>query len=252
MSRGVPTGHHQTTGVSRQPIMNLLSYHLTTFILFTSLFLALPAEGRATSREEARITPSANTYTIAICHNLGCKAQSAVTLAPKQLLNISRLFQPTAKTPRIERRQIRDAVALFERIAGKQTSIHRDRGRNPNSITASPRPRSQVRTASLFLIPPRNYGNIEGQMDCVDESWNTTRFLEFLEQRGLLTWHHVLGAAFRTPGLFEPHWAAQVEETVSGERFAVDSWILDNGKPPYVQRLKAWRGDLPLPVEGFE
>ncbi|MEE1563293.1 MAG: hypothetical protein V1253_08840, partial [Alphaproteobacteria bacterium] len=101
--------------------MNLLSYHLTTFILFTSLFLALPAEGRVTSREEARITPPANTYTIAICHNLGCKAQSAVTLAPKQLLNISRLFQPTAKTPRIERRQIRDAVALFERIAGKQT-----------------------------------------------------------------------------------------------------------------------------------
>ena len=88
-------------------------------------------------------------------------------------------------------------------------------------------------------------------MDCVDESKNTTRFLAFLEQRGLLAWHRVLDAAFRT-SLFEPHWSAQIEEVVSRKRFAVDSWILDNGEPPYIQRLETWKGDLPLPVEGFE
>jgi hypothetical protein len=217
--------------------------------LFPGLFLASPVEGRITSREETEISISGGTITI--CHNLGCKAQSTVTLSRKHLLDILRLFQPTAKTPRIERKQIRDAVALFEGVAGKQTSVHRDKGRNPNSIISSSQPQNQVRTASLSLVPLRHYGNIEGQMDCVDESKNTTRFLAFLEQRGLLAWHRVLDAAFRTP-LFAQHWSAQIEEVVSRKRFAVDSWILDNGEPPYIQRLETWKGDLPLPVEGFE
>ncbi len=234
-------------------MMKLLSHCLVIFALFTGLFLAVPAGGRVTPREEARVPPpSADTHTIAICHDLGCKAQSAVTLSWEQFIDITRLFEPTAKTPRIERGQIRKAIALFERIAGKQTPVHRDKGRNPNSIAPSSRPQNQVRTASLSLIPPRHYGNIEGQMDCVDESRNTTRFLALLEQRGLLAWHRVLDAAFRTPRLFEPHWGAQIEETVNGKRFAVDSWILDNGEPPYIQRLEAWKSDLPLPVEGFE
>jgi len=73
-----------------------------------------------------------------------------------------------------------------------------------------------------------------------------------LEQRGLLAWNCVLDTAFKTPGLFEPYWAAQIEEAVSGERFTVDSWILDNGEQPYIQRLETWKGDLPLPMEGFE
>lgn len=233
-------------------MMKLLSYHLVLFILFISLFFGPSANGRVTPREEVPAPPAANTYVITICHNLDCKAQSTVTLSQEQLLDITRLFEPTAKTSRIEREQIREAVALFERIAGKQTSVHRDKGRNPNSIAPSSRPRNQVRTASLSLIPPRHYGDIEGQMDCVDESRNTTRFLILLERRGLLAWHRVLDAAFRTPRLFEPHWGAQIEETVSGKRFAVDSWVLDNGEPPYIQRLEAWKSDSPLPVEGFE
>jgi hypothetical protein len=237
------------TDVLKQSMMKLFC-RLAVLALFPGFFLAAPVEGRIMSREETEISISGGTITI--CHNLGCKAQSTVTLSRKHLLDILRLFQPTAKTPRIERKQIRDAVALFEGIAGKQTSVHRDKGRNPNSIIPSSQPQNQVRTASLSLVPLRHYGNIEGQMDCVDESKNTTRFLAFLEQRGLLAWHRVLDTAFRTAGFFKPHWAAQIEEVASGERFAVDSWILDNGEPPYIQRLETWNGDLLLPVEGFE
>jgi hypothetical protein len=237
-----------STDVLKQSMTKLFC-RLAVLALFPSLFLAAPVEGSITSREETEISVSEGTITI--CHNLGCKAQSTVTLSRKHLLDILRLFQPTAKTPRIERRQIRDAVALFERIAGQQTSVHRDKGRNPNSIMSSPRPRNFVRTTLSFPNPPRHYGSIEGQMDCVDESRNTTRFLELLKQRGLLAWHRVHDAAFRTP-LFAQHWSAQIEEVVSGKRFAVDSWFLDNGEPPYIQRLETWRGDLPLPVEGFE
>jgi len=122
--------------------------------LLFGLFLAVPAEGRITLREEAEISVSGCITTIAICHDLGCKAQSIVTLSPKQLLDILRLFQPTAKTLRVERRQIRDAVALFEDVAGKQTSVHRGKRRNPSSITPSSQQQNQVRTASLSLIPP--------------------------------------------------------------------------------------------------
>jgi hypothetical protein len=38
-----------------------------------------------------------------------------------------------------------------------------------------------------------------------------------------------------------PHTTAVIEETASGDRYAVDSWFLDNGQPPYIARLEVWK-----------
>lgn len=38
-----------------------------------------------------------------------------------------------------------------------------------------------------------------------------------------------------------PHTTAVISETVSGRRFAVDSWFHDNGQPPEIVALDIWR-----------
>ena len=79
-----------------------------------------------------------------------------------------------------------------------------------------------------------------GQLDCISESRNTTTYLRLLEAEGLLQWHTVEERQVRHPLIFNVHWSAVIRERTSGERFAVDSWFLDNGKPPFIQPLEDW------------
>jgi hypothetical protein len=80
-------------------------------------------------------------------------------------------------------------------------------------------------------------------LDCIDESTNTTTYLRLLERGGLLRHHRVLERSTRF-GLFVgmPHTTAVIEETGTGDRYAVDSWFLDNGRPPYIAKLEVWKG----------
>jgi hypothetical protein len=80
-----------------------------------------------------------------------------------------------------------------------------------------------------------------GQMDCIDESTNTTSYLNLFEQHGLLKWHRVKERVYRAPRILDQHWAAQIEHTATGQRYAVDSWYKDNGERPYVQMVEAWK-----------
>ena len=117
-----------------------------------------------------------------------------------------------------ERLAIARSIAVFEDIVGRHTGTYRDKGRN---------------------LP--GFGQ-PGQLDCIDESTNTTTYLRLLERGGLLRHHRVLERSTRF-GLFVgmPHTTAVIEETASGDRYAVDSWFLDNGQPPYIARLEVWK-----------
>jgi hypothetical protein len=59
----------------------------------------------------------------------------------------------------------------------------------------------------------------------------------------LLVWHAPHGLAHRGLLLIGgwPHTTAVMRERESGEAFAVDSWFLDNGEPPYIVSLAEWR-----------
>lgn len=151
-----------------------------------------------------------------LCFGYGCRHSQSVQLGRAERQALAELFRP-GRTAAQERAAIAQAVALFERIAGRQTPVHRDRGGNP--IQAQ-RP---------------------GQLDCIDESLNTTALLILLEQKGLLRWHRVLTRAYRAPLILDQHWAAQVEQLDTGARYVVDSWPQDNGQPALVQALEAWR-----------
>ena len=85
--------------------------------------------------------------------------------------------------------------------------------------------------------------NIErtiGQMDCIDESINTTTYLKLFEDYNLLRWHRVVDRIQRR-GIVDAHWAGQIEEIITGDRYVVDSWFHDNGMLPNVQQTEEWK-----------
>ncbi len=160
---------------------------------------------------------------LSVCYNYGCKRQAQFTLSASEWRRVVSLFEPAPTSPNEERVAIRRAVAEMESTAGLYTPVRRDRGGNP--IDAE----------------------WPGQLDCIDESTNTTTYLLELERAGLLRWHTVGERVYRAPYLFDEHWSAQIQEMRSGERYAVDSWMRDNGYPPYVQPIAEWKRKAPLP-----
>jgi len=132
------------------------------------------------------------------------------------------VFVTAAGSALLEREQVRQAIALMEQFVGRHTPTWRDRGRNPPT-DAWP-----------------------GQMDCIDESFNTTRYLQLFAAYGGLRWHRVSERVVRAPYLFDLHWAGQLVERDTQRHYAVDSWYLDNGELPYIQPLDEWRGKQPF------
>lgn len=119
--------------------------------------------------------------------------------------------------PARERHAIRTAIALLEQHVGERTGTWRDLARN------------------------RAGAGLAGQLDCIAESRNTSTYLRLLQDHDLLRWHQVEQAEKRQRWIFSIHWTAVIRETTTGQRYAVDSWYLDNGQPPYVQPLDDWR-----------
>jgi hypothetical protein len=95
-------------------------------------------------------------------------------------------------------------------------------------------------------------------MDCIDHATSTTRLLRLLEARGWLRFHRVLEPLRRTRFVVAQHFSAVVEELAAAspsqseakavktgegqarERFVIDSWYYDNGKPAAVLPLQQW------------
>ncbi len=156
---------------------------------------------------------------IEICYGFGCKRQATLVLGDAPAEMLGRLFQPAAANGAQERGQIARAIAYLERHVGRITGTDRDVGGNYDSERDY----------------PRRY-----QLDCIDESRNTTTYLRYLDRLGLLRWHRPMARHYRSRFLVDGHWTAVIEETGSGRRFAVDSWYHDNGEPPEIQPLEDW------------
>lgn len=158
-----------------------------------------------------------------VCWDYGCDRSARIVLPAADWTAIRDLFEPAAPGPERERARIAAAIARFERAAGRVTGTDADRGGN---VTGS---------------------GLPGQMDCIDESRNTAGYLGVLAGRGLLAWHDVGRRHKRLVWVLDQHWTATVVERATGTRWAVDSWFLDNGRRPYVQRLEQWLAKAELP-----
>ena len=153
-----------------------------------------------------------------ICFDHSCTTVENVSLTPEEWRHAIQPLQPPAHSAAEERSAIACAIARFEEIVGRHTGTSADRGKNV-----------------------RGFGQ-PGQLDCIDESTNTTTYLRLLERNGLLH-YHVVGDRVTRFGLFVgmPHTTAVIQEHASDARFAVDSWFFDNGEPAYIVNLDAWR-----------
>lgn len=158
-----------------------------------------------------------------VCWDYGCDRSARIVLPAADWAAIRDLFEPAAPDPRSERARIAAAIARFERAVGRVTGTDADRGGNVSG------------------------SGLPGQMDCIDESRNTAGYLGVLAGRGLLAWHDVGRRHKRLLWVLDQHWTATVVERATGARWAVDSWFLDNGRRPYVQRLERWLAKADLP-----
>ncbi|MFK7794371.1 MAG: hypothetical protein AB8B89_03405 [Gammaproteobacteria bacterium] len=81
------------------------------------------------------------------------------------------------------------------------------------------------------------------QLDCVDEAFNMYVFLNLLNNQHKLHWHNVSEIVHRgwlLDGLY-PHTALSIVELETSDRFVIDSWFHDNGRPPELVPLQVWK-----------
>lgn len=160
-----------------------------------------------------------------ICYDYGCASLAWVKLSDEQWQRVPAVFAPPAASPADEREQIRRAIALLESIVGPMTGTAHDKGGSWPGLGQT------------------------GQMDCIDESTNTTIYLTMLQKYGLLRWHNVEDRSTRWSLFRWPHTTAVIAERAGGREWAVDSWFLDNGEPPFVLPLETWK-DGWMPPKG--
>ena len=63
--------------------------------------------------------------------------------------------------------------------------------------------------------------------------------------------HRVVDRAYRKAGFDAHHWAGQIEEIETGERFVIDSWFQDNGMLPYISPSTDWFDVTDLRILSF-
>ena len=151
-----------------------------------------------------------------ICYNWSCAATVRIELSSEQLEVVYQLFSEVNDAPS-ERAAISDAVGVFEVYAGQQSPTGADRGGNWYDQ------------------------NINGRMDCIDHSTNTTTYLKLMEAKHWFKFHRVNERVKRTRFLgISAHWAGRIDEIGTGKSFAVDSWFYDSGHSAVIYDLDDW------------
>ncbi|MBI2233552.1 MAG: hypothetical protein HYU57_00805 [Micavibrio aeruginosavorus] len=154
------------------------------------------------------------------CRGYGCAYRDNVALSDTEWGKIAHPFRK-ATTAEAEREAISQAIAELEQIVGEKTGTSGD-------------------IAGTF-------GKVgTHQLDCVDESTNTTIYLAVMDKKGLIKHHSISGPTTRTPftgmaqGRFWPHQTAVIFDNKTNAAYAVDSWFRDNGAPADVVPLHDW------------
>lgn len=185
--------------------------------LWVSFGLLLPLRTSADVFGRDDIITKPTWQRFSVCYDNGCRSLDYVSLTPQQWEELCALFVPLAETAAEERRRVRAAIALMEKFVGNVTGTWQDKG-------------------GTF-----NFGRT-GQMDCIDGSINTSLYLTMFYEYGLLRHHRVHDRATRGWFFFGwPHTTAVMREDARGALWAVDSWFLDNGDPPFILPLDVWK-----------
>ena len=153
-----------------------------------------------------------------VCFDHSCRTIVTRSVSNQEWQRITAPLQTPASVAADERAAIALGIALMEQAVGEKTGTSGDRGGNL-----------------------AGFGEL-GQMDCIDESNNTTTYLKLLQQDGRLLHHEVEARATRfglSAGM--PHTTAVIEDIAARQRYAVDAWFFDNGQPPVIVPLDEWK-----------
>lgn len=185
-------------------------------ILFISLFLCACSTGIDTRKYNALST---DTGDFSICHGYGCSHKSLTSFTDKEWRSIAKIFTSSpVKSAAAERSKIGKAIAKMEKISGQKTGTSAD-----------------LKEAVSFKE------NIH-QLDCIDETVNTTQYIAMLQKAGLLKFHERAEPAHRgylIDGRW-PHNTAVLREVKGGTLWAIDSFYRANGEEPYIVPREDW------------
>jgi len=165
-----------------------------------------------------------------ICKGYGCRSYVKTGLSQEEWQEIRHIFAKPAQNAREERRLIKRAIATFERRVGPKTGTEFD-----------------LAGAQIFNFAP------QGQMDCIDEAFNSSTYLYLLRKAGLIRFH-TLGKTLHRGNFINrwPHNTATIHQIdrpriVNGAKiigseghFVVDSWFHANGQPPEIVPAALW------------
>lgn len=121
-----------------------------------------------------------------------------------------------ATDAKTERDAVLQVLALMEKAYGEKFGI---KDRAGTSFTGS--------------------GNPE-QMDCVDEAWNSTVVLLWLQEKKLLKFHRVREPLAKFGFDKWTHYAAIIEELETRVRFAIDTGVRDIGELGTIEDARDW------------
>lgn len=191
-------------------------------ILSMALLLAACAHELHPSLESYMATkrlPQPRTEQFPHCQGYGCRAYKNVVLNKADWKKIEKIFGKKAKNVEQEREKIAKTIGQFEKIVGPITGTGNDK-------------------RGTFI--QTGYG----QLDCVDESLNTTIYMMLLKEKGLIVFHEIAQPQVRWPiisGRGWMHQTAVVTEKETGKQYAIDSWFEDNGVDPWVVPIEEWQ-----------
>ena len=153
-----------------------------------------------------------------VCSEYGCSTRQWISLDDTEWSQVRSIFLPAPQTAVDERERIRSAVAMIENFVGPKAGTDIDR---PG--------------ATIVTLDKR------GQLDCIDEAYNTTTYLRLMAADNLIKLHEI-GRPAKRGYIFNrwPHNTATVIERENGASYVVDSWFGANGMLPDVVTLELW------------
>ncbi|MBQ0821144.1 hypothetical protein HPT29_005880 [Microvirga terrae] len=179
---------------------------------------ALPAQ--SWFNQQGYVGPSGGR--IIACHGYGCVRRQQISVDGTWIDRARAALKAGQASPDAERRALGEVVRAY--TAYLATSL----GGKPD-VPGS---------------PPQMSG-VYGQMDCLDETTNTTSLLLVLQEQGLLS-HHIVeypeSRGFFLDGRY-PHFTAVIAEKRTGAAWAVDPWEKAPGQRPDILPLTQWRQD---------
>lgn len=190
------------------------------FILLVLLFTVSCAKGQGISLRTYR-EAGENPSDFWICHGFSCSYKTRMGFEKQDWQALLAHFNPPARTAEEERRTIAMAVRNIERYINQNSGLHPDQGK------------------------AETFEKDEDQMDCVDETINTSLYLKFLDEAGVFRFHEFAQPVHRgylVNGMW-PHNSAAVREISTGVIYVIDSYYYDSGEKIAVVPFDTWLAD---------